>query len=355
MSKIRLEHVSKVFGAKPHEGLERLSEGMSKEELNEVHGLVVGVDDVSLSVEAGEIFVLMGLSGSGKSTLLRLINRLLEPTAGRVFIDGTDLTKLKRRELIQFRREKFGGMVFQHFALLPHRNVLDNVAFGLELQGVAKRERLERAQEVTERVGLKGFGDSLPSKLSGGMQQRVGLARALALKADILLMDEPFSALDPLIRRELQDELLELQQQMGKTLVFVTHDLDEALKLGERIAIMKGGRVVQVGTAQEIVVRPADDYVTSFVEGVNRLNALRADSLMRPVKSPPVTSLEVRIDSLLSEVVRVASRSDAPVAVKDMEGRAVGVITRDMLLGALSKGRGEQNVSDIQPNVQVVE
>ena len=327
--------MSKLFGPRAQRGLERLAEGSSKSEVQRELGGVVGVYDASLAVEAGETFVLMGLSGSGKSTLLRLVNRLLEPTSGTITVDGVDLTSLSGRRLREFRREHFGGMVFQHFALLPHRSVLGNVAFGLELQGVPKKERLLRAGEMTERVGLSGFEDSKPDELSGGMQQRVGLARALALEADILLMDEPFSALDPLIRRELQDELLELQRQEGKTLLFVTHDLNEALRLGDRIAIMKDGRVVQVGTGQEIIARPADAYVSAFTEGVDRLRALVAYTLMQPA-SRLETPLEVGVYAPLSEVVRVASRADAPVAVKDAQGSTVGVITRDALLAALA-------------------
>ena len=335
MNKIVLSHVSKLFGPRPQKGLERLSQGATKSEVQRELGGVVGVYDASLSVEAGETFVLMGLSGSGKSTLLRLVNRLLNPTAGRVEVDGVDLTRLSGRKLREFRREHFGGMVFQHFALLPHRTVLNNVAFGLELQGVPEKERLLRAGEMIERVGLGGFENSRPDTLSGGMQQRVGLARSLALGADILLMDEPFSALDPLIRRELQDELLTLQRQVGKTLLFVTHDLNEALRLGDRIAIMKDGRVVQVGTGQEIIARPADAYVSAFTEGVDRLRALLAYTLMQPA-SRLETTLEVGVYTPLSEVVAVAAKEDAPVAVKDAQGDTVGVITRDALLAALA-------------------
>ncbi len=282
--KIVVKNLSKIFGRHPVKALEALAKGKSKAEiLNELKH-VVGVQDVSFTVYEREIFVLMGLSGSGKSTLERLLNRLHEPTGGEIIIDGTDITKLSKKELREFRQKNFCGMVFQNFAILPHRTVLENVEFGLELQGVDKNERREKARKVIEQVGLSGNEDSYPAELSGGMQQRVGLARGLSVDAGIMLMDEAFSALDPLIRRQMQDELLELQNRMQKTIVFVTHDLDEAFRLGDRIAIMKDGRIEQVGTAEEIISKPASDYVRAFVEDMNRAAILTAGSIMEPVR-----------------------------------------------------------------------
>ncbi|MDZ7704511.1 MAG: betaine/proline/choline family ABC transporter ATP-binding protein [Trueperaceae bacterium] len=251
--------------------------------MREQFGVTVGVHNVSLKIDRGEIFVLMGLSGSGKSTLLRLLNRLHDPSRGRVLVGGEDMTALPKRALIAFRRRHFGGMVFQHFAILPDRTTLQNVAFGLELQGVPRKQRLERAREVIAQVGLEGYEDAKPGALSGGMRQRVGLARSLVLDADILLMDEPFSALDPLIRRELQDELLDLQRRVQKTIIFVTHDLAEALKLGDRIAVLKDGELQQLGTPRQIVDKPASDYVRAFVQDVDRSAVLTAQDVMQPV------------------------------------------------------------------------
>src|SRR5690554_375351 len=282
--KIAVRGLYKVFGPDPARAIAALEKGATKGEVQSRLGNAVGVADVNLDIGEGETFVLMGLSGSGKSTLLRLLNRLHEPTRGSVVVDGTDITRLSKRELLEVRREKFSGMVFQQFAILPHRTVLDNVAYGLEVQGVGADERRRRALEATALVGLEGWEAYYPAELSGGMQQRVGLARALAVDADILLMDEAFSALDPLIRREMQDELIELQARVNKTIVFVTHDLDEALKLGDRIAIMKDARVVQVGTAEEILTDPADEYVEAFIEGVDRASVLTASNIMQPVK-----------------------------------------------------------------------
>ncbi len=281
--KIVVKNLNKIFGRQPGKALEALAKGKSKAEiLNELKH-VVGVQDVSFTVYEREIFVLMGLSGSGKSTLERLLNRLHEPTGGEIIIDGTDITKLNHKELREFRQKNFCGMVFQNFAILPHRTVLENVEFGLELQGIDKETRREKAMKVIRQVGLEGNEDSLPAQLSGGMQQRVGLARGLSVDASIMLMDEAFSALDPLIRRQMQDELLELQDKMQKTIVFVTHDLDEAFRIGDRIAIMKDGRIEQIGTAEEIISKPASDYVRAFVEDMNRAAVLTAGSIMEPL------------------------------------------------------------------------
>jgi len=281
---ITVKNLYKIFGDKPDRAIQALNEGKSKDEILDEYKQVVGVDDVNFTVKEGEIFVLMGLSGSGKSTLQRLVNRLHEPTRGEIVIHGTDIVKLNQKELREFRRNNFCGMVFQNFAILPHRTVLGNVEFGLELQGVEKEARQEKARKIIEQVGLKGNEESYPSQLSGGMQQRVGLARGLAVDADILLMDEAFSALDPLIRRQMQDELLELQSSMKKTILFVTHDLDEAFRLGDRIAIMKDGRIVQIGSAEEIISSPVDDYVKAFVEDMDRAAVLTAGTIMQPAK-----------------------------------------------------------------------
>lgn len=278
MSRVQVENVYKVFGRRPHEAVERMKAGTSREQIVK-DGRTVAVMDASFEVAEGEIFVVMGLSGSGKSTLLRMLNGLVEPTAGRVLVDGEDVTTLRGRRLRQLRAEKL-SMVFQHFALFPHHTVIENVSFGLEVQGVPRKEREERAQAVLDRVGLGERAHSYPGELSGGMQQRVGLARAFATEADVLLMDEAFSALDPLIRREMQELLLGLQQETGKTIVFITHDLNEAMRLGDRVAVMRDGRVVQIGTAEEILNDPANDYVASFVADVDRTRVLTADSVM---------------------------------------------------------------------------
>ena len=281
--RISIRNVSKIFGRHPGRALEQLRQGRRKREVQQDTGVVVGVFDVSLDIMPGEIFVIMGLSGSGKSTLLRLINRLHDPTSGSILIDGEDVTRMGSRALRSLRRRKF-GMVFQSFALLPHRTVLGNVEFGLEIQGVPKAQRVERARQVIETVGLAGYENKFASELSGGMRQRVGLARALAADPEILLMDEAFSALDPLIRGQLQDDLLEIQEKLGKTIVFVSHDLDEAIKIGTRIAIVRDGRLVQVGTAQQILAHPADDYVSAFVEGADRTKVLSAEQIMQPLR-----------------------------------------------------------------------
>jgi glycine betaine/proline transport system ATP-binding protein len=277
--KIKAENLYKVFDGKGQKEIELLKDGMSKNDILEKTGATVGINDASFEVEEGEIFVIMGLSGSGKSTLLRCINRLVEPTAGSVTVDGTDVTKLNKDELREFRKEKF-GMVFQNFALFPYRSVLENAEFGLEIEGVDKDTRRKKAMKALKQVGLEGYEDQKPDQLSGGMQQRVGLARALAVDTDILLMDEPFSALDPLIKKDMQDKLLDLYEHIDKTIVFITHDLDEALKLGDRIAIMKDGEIVQVGNHEEILTNAENDYVEEFVQDVNRSRVLTAEDIM---------------------------------------------------------------------------
>lgn len=279
MPKLKIDNLTLIFGREQQEALQLLQQGKSKAEILERTGATVGVKNASFEIEKGEFFVIMGLSGSGKSSLLRCLNRLIEPSAGKVLLNNVDITALPDADLQKVRRKEI-AMVFQKFGLLPHRSVLENVAFGLELQGMPATERLEKARNVIELVGLKGYENMLPAELSGGMQQRVGLARALANEPEVLLMDEAFSALDPLIRTQMQDELLDLQEKMHKTIVFITHDLDEAIRLGDRIAIMKDGEVIQIGTPEEILTAPANDYVSSFVEKVDRKAIITASSLM---------------------------------------------------------------------------
>lgn len=279
MEKIRVENLYKIFGNEPKRGIQLLEQGKSKDQIMEETGLGVGVVNASFHADEGEIVVIMGLSGSGKSTLIRCVNRLIDPTAGKIFVDEEDITNLSPDELRQCRQKHF-GMVFQNFALFPHRTVLKNTELGLEIQNIDPKKRTESAMKALEQVGLKGWENSYPDQLSGGMQQRVGLARALALDADIMLMDEAFSALDPLIRRDMQDELLTLQEEVQKTILFVSHDLDEALKLGDRIVLMKDGVIVQQGTAEDILNNPANDYVAKFVEDVDMSKVLTAENVM---------------------------------------------------------------------------
>src|SRR5690625_4082749 len=285
MSKLSVRNLYKIFGKKPKDVLEKVRNGLGKEETLAKTGYTVGLNDISLDIEEGETFVIMGLSGSGKSTMIRCLNRLIEPTAGEILIDGVDIVNLKKHEMQALRREKI-GMVFQHFALLPHRMVIENVAYGLKLQKVDRSKRREIARHWTEVVGLKGYEEARPSELSGGMQQRVGLARALATDPEILLMDEAFSALDPLIRTEMQDELIQIQEKMQRTIIFITHDLDEALKIGDRIALMKDGEIIQIGTPEEILMSPKTEYVRKFVEDVDRTRILTAEMIMQ--KNTPV-------------------------------------------------------------------
>jgi glycine betaine/proline transport system ATP-binding protein len=287
MSVIKVNGLYKIFGKDPQRVFPLLERNLDKDEILGKTGCTVGIRNASFEIQKREIFVLMGLSGSGKSTVIRCLNRLIKPTRGEILIDGQDIMKMSKEELLQVRRTKL-SMVFQHFGLLPHRNVIRNVEYGLELAGRPADEARQRAGEALELVGLKGYESSLPSELSGGMQQRVGLARALASDPEVLLMDEAFSALDPLIRTQMQDELLDLQSRMHKTIVFITHDLDEALKLGDRIAIMKDGEIVQIGTPEEILTQPADDYVERFVENVDRSKVITASTLMRKVRTVTV-------------------------------------------------------------------
>ncbi len=278
---IRIQNLYKVFGHSPDKLMEQVRDGISKDDLLAQHNHTLGLKDINLTIHKGEIFVIMGLSGSGKSTLIRHFNRLIDPTEGQILVDGMDVMSLGKKELEQFRRHKM-SMVFQRFGLMPHRTVIENVSYGLAVQGVAKKERLAKAKEWLATVGLQGYEQQYPAQLSGGQQQRVGLARALCTDADILLMDEAFSALDPLIRSEMQDQLIELQNKLHKTIVFITHDLDEALRLGDRIAILKDGELVQEGKPEEILLHPATDYVEAFVRDVNRARALTVETVMQP-------------------------------------------------------------------------
>lgn len=330
MSKIEVKNITKIFGPSPKQWLEEARAGVSKQDLLAKSGHTLGLRDISLSIEEGSIYVIMGLSGSGKSTLIRHFNRLIEPTSGQILVDGCDVMALGRSELEQFRQRKM-SMVFQRFGLFPHRSVIENAAYGLKVQGMKRQERRERAQYWLEQVGLAGFENQYPHQLSGGMQQRVGLARALATDAEILLMDEAFSALDPLIRREMQDQLLQLQAQLNKTIVFITHDLDEALRLGNRIAILKGGELIQEGTPEDILLAPADEYVQSFLQDVNRGKVLSAahacnePSLTLTMRTRPSHALE-RLGAMRFEYAAVLdgkrlagilTRSAAQLAMRD--------------------------------------
>ncbi|WP_186579162.1 quaternary amine ABC transporter ATP-binding protein [Aquibacillus kalidii] len=394
---IKVDGLSKVFGKNWKEALRLLGTGKTKEEILKETGATVGVNRASFEVEQGEVFVIMGLSGSGKSTLVRLLNRLIEPTEGSVFVDGEDLAKVDKNKLRQVRRQKL-SMVFQKFALFPHRTILENTEFGLEIQGIDKETRSKKAQESLELVGLGSYIHQYPGQLSGGMQQRVGLARALANDPEVLLMDEAFSALDPLIRKDMQDELLDLQESMKKTIIFITHDLDEALRIGDRIALMKDGSIVQIGTPEEILVNPANEYVEKFVEDVDRSKVLTAEHIMkRPEtvnmeKHGPRVALErmkeeglssiyvtdgkrnlkgyitaedasdarkndirdikeilktdvptVSKDTPMHDIFEVIHNSPVPIAVVE-DGKLYGIIVRGAVLAALA-GEGEVNIN----------
>ncbi|SFS39447.1 glycine betaine/L-proline ABC transporter ATP-binding protein [Paenibacillus sp. 453mf] len=387
MTILEVRNVSKLFGPGASEGAKLLSQGWDKKRLAKEKGITVGVNQVNMEIKQGEIFVIMGLSGSGKSTLVRMLNRLIEPTSGEILVHGKDLRKMNKEQLREVRRKTI-SMVFQSFALLPHRTVLDNVEYGLEIQKVDKSIRSEKAKEALALVGLKGWEDKLPSELSGGMQQRVGLARALANDPEVMLMDEAFSALDPLIRRDMQDELLELQDRMKKTIVFITHDLDEALRIGDRIALMKDGAVEQIGTPEEIMIQPANSFVARFVEDVDLSKVLTAAHVMRRPETitldrGPRVALElmrergisnlfvidrskmllgvitaedaaraskdgqtiqdilitdgpqVPPETLMNELFEITSSAKVPLAVVNENGRLEGVIVRGALLGAL--------------------
>ncbi|MEX2599919.1 MAG: glycine betaine/L-proline ABC transporter ATP-binding protein [Dehalococcoidia bacterium] len=332
MPKVEVQNVYKVFGRSPSEGIELLREGASKGEILERTGNVVGLDDVSFSVEEGEIFIAMGLSGSGKSTLIRCLNRLILPSAGHVLIDGEDIIQVSDERLREIRRSKL-SMVFQHFALFPHRTVVENVEYGLKVRGVPKEERRAEALTALSSVGLEGWADRAPENLSGGMRQRVGLARALVTGADILLMDEAFSALDPLIRRDMQDELLELQRTLKKTIIFITHDLHEALKLGDHIAVMKDGRIVQIGSPEEIVGSPADPYVQAFTHDVDRGRVFTVASIMQPPEA-----LRAGADSVRTAMLRMRETGRDTLFVVDRAGQPVGMVVDADVASAVRQG-----------------
>ncbi|WP_110931682.1 quaternary amine ABC transporter ATP-binding protein [Paenibacillus bouchesdurhonensis] len=384
---LEVKQVTKLFGSNTEQGLQLLEQGQTKEQLAD-RGITVGVNRVSLDIRQGEIFVIMGLSGSGKSTLVRMLNRLIEPTSGQILIHGQDLLKMNKAELRKIRQKSI-SMVFQKFALFPHRTVLQNVEYGLEIQKIDAHARKEKAERALELVGLKGWGDKMPDELSGGMQQRVGLARALANDPEVLLMDEAFSALDPLIRRDMQDELIELQDRMKKTIVFITHDLDEALRIGDRIALMKDGSLIQIGTPEEMLTQPANGYVERFIEDVDLSKVLTASHVMRRPETitldrgPRVAlqlmrergisnlfvidrsmrllgvitaedaseanksgktlsdilisdSPQVSPDTVLSDLFEATSSAKVPLAVVDEQRRLLGVIVRGAVLGALA-------------------
>ncbi|MBV7391476.1 MULTISPECIES: quaternary amine ABC transporter ATP-binding protein [Enterococcus] len=398
MSKVKVEHLTKIFGKKQQQALAMIKENKSKTEILEKTGATVGVYDASFEVNEGEIFVVMGLSGSGKSTMIRLLNRLIDPTSGEIYIDGEDIAKMNKDELREVRRHKI-NMVFQNFGLFPHRTILENTEYGLEVRGVSKEERQAKAEKALENSGLLSFKDQYPNQLSGGMQQRVGLARALANDPEVLLMDEAFSALDPLIRREMQDELLDLQASVQKTIIFITHDLNEALRLGDRIALMKDGQIMQIGTGEEFLTNPANQYVRDFVEDVDRSKVLTAQNIMVPalttnieVDGPNVAlnrmrkeevsmllavdrkrklkgsltaeaasearknSLtlkevldknvrKIKPDMLVTDIFNLIFDSPAPLAVVDDDDKLIGVVIRGSVIEALAGEHEEEEVA----------
>jgi glycine betaine/proline transport system ATP-binding protein len=336
---IEISGLYKVFGPKPKSVIERIHNGQNKDQIFADTGHTVGLKEINLEINRGEIFVIMGLSGSGKSTLIRHFNRLIEPTEGKITVEGTDVMSLNTKELEEFRRHKM-SMVFQRFGLMPHRTVVENVAYGLEVQGIKKETRLAKASEWLDTVGLKGYENQYPAQLSGGQQQRVGLSRALCTNAEILLMDEAFSALDPLIRSEMQDQLIELQEKLHKTIIFITHDLDEALRLGDRIAILKDGELVQQGTPHEILLHPADDYVEAFVKDVNRARALTVETVMQP---PLYRITSETIEGALAQMKML--KHDYAYHVTD-EGYQ-GLVTKESLQDAVE----DNSVSDFSDDI----
>ncbi|OLQ94576.1 glycine betaine/L-proline ABC transporter ATP-binding protein [Vibrio ponticus] len=343
---IEITGLYKVFGQAPHSVMEQVKRGDSKDKVLAETGHTVGLKDINLNIKQGEIFVIMGLSGSGKSTLIRHFNRLIDPTEGKIMVEGINVMQLSSKELEEFRRHKM-SMVFQRFGLLPHRTVMDNVAYGLEIQGIDKGERYKRAQNWLDTVGLKGYEKQYPAQLSGGQQQRVGLARALATDAEILLMDEAFSALDPLIRSEMQDQLIELQEKLHKTIIFITHDLDEALRIGDRIAILKDGVLVQQGTPDEILLSPADDYVEAFVKDVNRARALTVETVMQP----PALRITA---STIEEALQQMKRSKHDYGYHVTEEGYQGLVTQESLIDAVEDDTCDDWHEEIYESVPVV-
>lgn len=342
MDKIVVENLFKIFGPEPKKAIDLIEKGHDKNEILNQTGMTVGVNNASFSIKEGEVFVIMGLSGSGKSTIVRMLNRLIEPSAGKVLVNGKDITKMDSTELVQFRLKNM-SMVFQSFALMPHLTVLENAAFGLELAGVSKEERQKRAMEALAQVGLEGWEDQLPKQLSGGMQQRVGLARGLAVDPEIMLMDEAFSALDPLIRTEMQDELLKLQEDSNRIIVFISHDLDEALRIGDRIAIMEGGRIVQVGTPEEILQNPADNYVRAFFRGVDPTNVISAGDIA--IDTYP-TIIKTKVGSIRAALELLNARDFNYGYVLNAKRGFLGVVSVDSLSHAVEKGLAGQSIDN---------
>ena len=340
MSKIKINNIYKIFGTNPDSVMGMVQNGSTKDEVLEQTGHTVGLDNVSLNIEEGETFVCMGLSGSGKSTLIRHLNRLIDPTAGEIFIDGENVMSFNPDQLIDFRRHKM-SMVFQRFGLFPHKTVMQNVGYGLEMQGKAEEARDKIAMEKIEAVGLNGFENQFPNQLSGGMQQRVGLARALATNSDIMLMDEAFSALDPLIRSDMQKQLIDLQSELKKTIVFITHDLDESLRLGDHIGILNAGKLVQVGTPVDIIMNPADDYVKAFVKDVNRAKVIKAKIIMTKLNETngidKSNLIKVNEDQFIEEFLPQIVCTNANCEVVDKSGNTKGYITNKELQSSLTK------------------
>lgn len=348
MSKLRVENLTKIFGDNEKEALDLMNQGKTKEEILAATGATLGVNQATFDVKAGEIFVIMGLSGSGKSTLVRMLNRLIEPTNGNVFIDDANVSQMNKNDLRDIRRKKI-SMVFQNFGLFPHRTILENTEYGLEVQGVPRAERQEKAEQALDNAGLLPYKDQFPDQLSGGMQQRVGLARALANDPDILLMDEAFSALDPLIRRDMQDELIEMQKTLNKTIIFITHDLNESLRLGNRIAIMKDGEVVQVGTGEEILSNPANDYVKRFVEDIDRTKVYTAQHIM---EEPTAVTTQLETPS---EALRImVDEGMSNILVVDKDEQLIGYVTREEVESLLHQGHDDIS-SVVQSDVPEVE
>ena len=336
MSKIEIKNVYKIFGSNPQSVMPMVRDGANKEEVLEKTGHTVGLDNVSLNIEEGETFVCMGLSGSGKSTLIRHLNRLIDPTDGEILVEGTNVMSFNKDQLIDFRRHKM-SMVFQRFGLFPHKTVLQNVGYGLAIQNISKDEWSEKAQKWIKRVGLDGYELYYPGQLSGGMQQRVGLARALATDAEILLMDEAFSALDPLIRSEMQNILLDLQSELHKTIIFITHDLDEALKIGDRIAILRDGSMVQDSDPQEIIMKPADEYVSDFIKDINRARVIQAKSIMTPANTKS-SGATVKEDMVLEDILQIMSDAPSkPVTIENSKGKITGKIEMVNLIEGMKR------------------
>lgn len=333
MPKVKVSHLTKIFGKKSKQALDMIRENKSKTEILQKTGATVGVYDVNFEVEEGEIFVIMGLSGSGKSTLIRLLNRLIEPTSGNIYIDDQEIAKLDKERLREVRRKKM-SMVFQNFGLFPHRTILENTEYGLEVRGIPKEERKAKAEQALDNSSLLAFKDQYPNQLSGGMQQRVGLARALANDPEILLMDEAFSALDPLIRREMQDELVDLQENVKKTIIFITHDLNEALRIGDRIALMKDGQIMQIGTGEEILTNPANDYVRTFVEDVDRSKVLTAQNIM-----VPALTTNIEIDGPTVALTRMRQEEVSMLMAVDKKRHLKGVVRAERALAARKAGK----------------